>query len=120
MHTIFRVEEINQMDNGIYHVHLTMTYEDDEQLRELTNYFEKVLISKGFSQLMIELGEYSKALQICQTMSPEISERNNRKMGWRYFSMNDLDVFKQHFEIAVDLATAENPLLVSYLCRICL
>jgi len=99
-----------------------MTNEDDEQLRELTNYFQKVLISKGldaFSQLMIELAEYSKALEICQTILPEIPEHKNgkrasihAKMGWCYFLMNDLDLAKSHFEIVIHLTEAEDPLLV--------
>ncbi len=126
MHTIFRIEEINQMDNGIWHVHLVMTNEDDEQLRELTNYFQKEL-NKGltaFSDIMMKMGEYSKALEIYQSMLSEITEHDNGKMvdlhvdiGWCYITMNDLDVAREHFEIAVDLATAENPLLVPLLCR---
>ncbi len=127
MHTIFCIEEINQMDNEIWHVHLVMTNKDDKQLRKLTNYFQNELPSKGlaaFSDIMMKMGEYSKALEIYQTMLSEITEHDNGEMvllhvhiGFCYIAMNDLDVAREHFEIAVDLATAEDPLLVPLLCR---
>ncbi|CAF3464381.1 unnamed protein product [Rotaria sp. Silwood2] len=45
MSSVFRIGNINADDNGIYHVHLSLTSENDEQLTDLTKYMRKHYMS---------------------------------------------------------------------------
>jgi hypothetical protein len=38
MHTIFRIAEMSQLDKRVWHVKLTSTRDNDEQLKQLTDY----------------------------------------------------------------------------------
>ena len=81
MHTIFRIGEITSVDNGtsprFWHVRLTSTNADDQQLRQLTEYMRIELtstLSSGLhttmdptwrlGKLLINMGEYERALVI--------------------------------------------------------
>ncbi|CAF4108678.1 unnamed protein product [Adineta steineri] len=72
MHTVFRIGEIKQLDesNRLWQVQLTLTSDKDQQLNELTKLIRENKSfqgSKGWyrlSELLIHLGEFSKAEQI--------------------------------------------------------
>jgi tetratricopeptide (TPR) repeat protein len=127
-HTIFRIEEIDQMDNGIWHIHLTMTNKDDEQLRELTDYFQKDLHCGGLYSLfllMMNMGEYSRGHKICQTMLAETPTNDHvqmadihSKIGWCCLVNNNLDTAQKHFEIAIDFAIPNYPFMGVLLYRL--
>jgi tetratricopeptide (TPR) repeat protein len=127
MHTIFSIQDINEMDNGIWHVHLTITNEDDDQLRQLTNYLQEKVTGEGLYpllNLMLRMGEYDKALRICQTMLLEIPADKSgniadihTKMGWCYTAKHDLDVAREHFETAINFFTPDAPFMVPLFCR---
>ena len=97
MHTIFRIDEITPMDNGtsprFWHVHLTSTNADDEQLRQLTEHMRLELtwtISPGFqttmdptwrlAKLLINMGEYDKALVIWNMILDRAIHENNLEL----------------------------------------
>jgi len=68
MHTVFRIGEMEQLENDILQVKLTSTNDDDPQLRILTEHIEKEELSKGdgvgwdrLSCLMIQLSEFDRA-----------------------------------------------------------
>ncbi|CAF1485095.1 unnamed protein product [Adineta steineri] len=75
MHTIFRIGEMTEIDDRLWEVNLTLTSDNDPQLKCLTDYIRQEMISvpgwfrMGF--LMQKMGEYEKALEIF-TMSLQI------------------------------------------------
>jgi tetratricopeptide (TPR) repeat protein len=70
MHTVFRIGEINTIDNNdsLYQVNLTLTADDDQQLRTLTEYIrEEIGHGTGWSrlgQLLLKLEHCDKAEQL--------------------------------------------------------
>ncbi len=97
MHTIFRIGEITLLDNDsqlqIWHVHLTSTNADDEQLHQLTEHMRmelcSCLVSKleinmdptwRLSKLLIHMGEYDKAVIIYDIMLDKATRENNLEL----------------------------------------
>lgn len=74
MHTVFRINEVQQIDNRrFWKVKLTLTNDNDEQLKRLTDYMLKDI--KGLPDrlqlivLLLKMGELNKAEEICHTKS---------------------------------------------------
>jgi tetratricopeptide (TPR) repeat protein len=72
MHTIFRIGEIEQIDDRLWEVHLTLTSDNDEQLTRLTEYIrENTDASTGLHRLgslMFVMGEFDKAEEIFKAL----------------------------------------------------
>jgi tetratricopeptide (TPR) repeat protein len=75
MHTVFRIGEIKQIDNNnsqLWHVKLTLTSDNDQQLKALTECMrEKTIGYNGWHRLtrfLIEFGEFDKAEQMSWTL----------------------------------------------------
>ncbi|CAF3768994.1 unnamed protein product [Adineta steineri] len=73
MHTIFRIGEMKQIEYRLWEVKLTLTNDDDELLKSLTDYFREEI--KGNSEwielahLMFKMGEINKAEEVCKIIS---------------------------------------------------
>ncbi|CAF3460822.1 unnamed protein product [Rotaria sp. Silwood2] len=82
MHTVFRIGDIEQLENGIQQVKLTLTSDDDQQLRTLTEYIRQEASYKSqwhrLAQLMLQMGEYI-AEEIYQTKLDSIPNNNGVK-----------------------------------------
>jgi tetratricopeptide (TPR) repeat protein len=97
MHTVFRIGEINQIDKSndqLWHVKLTLTNDNDQQLKALTEYMRKNITGYNgwnrLTQLLILLGEYDKAEQIIQILFD--STCNDSQKGTLY---NQLGAIKR-------------------------
>ena len=127
MHTIFSIQEINEMDSGIWHARLIITNEDDEQLRQLTDHLEEHVGGSGLRSvldLMIRISEPDKALSICQTILQEISTDDNFKigdihvqMGWCCIDKHDLNAAQKHLETAIEIFTPNFLFMIPIFCR---
>ncbi|CAF1401335.1 unnamed protein product [Adineta ricciae] len=88
MHSVFRIEEIKQINGNdrFWKVNLTLTNDDDVQLRLLTESIQKRIIgSKGWDrlgQLMLRIGQFNKAKEIYNILIKEST--NDREEA--YFS----------------------------------
>lgn len=60
MHSVFRIPEIEHMHNRIWHVRLTMTSDDDPQLRVLTDFMRQEIRGPN---AMHRLGSYMMKVQ---------------------------------------------------------
>ena len=97
MHTIFRIGEISAVDNGtpprFWHVRLTSTNADDQQLRQLTEYMRIELtstLSSGLhttmdptwrlGKLLINMGEYERALVIWEMILNKAIDDNDLEL----------------------------------------
>jgi tetratricopeptide (TPR) repeat protein len=97
MYTVFRIGEIKPLDNDnksrFWHVHLTSTNADDEQLHQLTEHMRMELSSLldselqinmdptwRLSKLLVHMGEYDKAVVIYEMMLDKAIGENNLKL----------------------------------------
>ena len=64
---VFRIESVQNLDNGLCKVTLTLTKEEDEQLKQLKEHFQ-IELDKRFNlnslgELMLHIGKYEYAQQ---------------------------------------------------------
>ncbi|CAF5143138.1 unnamed protein product, partial [Rotaria sp. Silwood1] len=53
MHTVFRIDQVQQLDNNraVYQVDLKLTSDNDQQLRELTDFIRKEVDGTGWYRM---------------------------------------------------------------------
>ncbi|CAF5032257.1 unnamed protein product, partial [Rotaria magnacalcarata] len=72
MHTVFRIGELELIEDRLWFVNLTSTNDDDEQLHRLTEYIRtetKELTAKHrLGVMMIKMGEFDNAQLLFQTL----------------------------------------------------
>ena len=84
MHTIFRIGQLKQIGDRLWHIILTLTSDDDKQLKQLIEFIRKEIAMQPewahLAVLMLRMGEYKKAEEICRAIVASTS-------------INDLDTF---------------------------
>lgn len=85
MHSIFRIGKIKPIDGNdrLWQVNLTLISNNDPQLLTLTDYIRKVILphKRGWhrlSMLLIRLGQFDKAQQVCEIMLDQITNDDER------------------------------------------
>ena len=107
MHSVFRIGQIKQMDsnnNRLWQVELALTKDNDPQLHVLTEYIrnETSPKAKGWHRLgalLIQLGKYDKAQEICEVMLNQTSD-NYEKAGV-YDMIGDINQYQGKYEEAI-------------------
>jgi tetratricopeptide (TPR) repeat protein len=128
MHTVFRIGEIEQIENGLWQVELTLTSEIDEQLKRLTERI-KTEIGPGtgwhrLSQLMIKMGKFDKAKEISQTLLDSASDGDARTIAACHHQLgyvndekgdlkNALFHYRQSLDISLTYLSPDDPSLAS-------
>ncbi|CAF3278446.1 unnamed protein product [Rotaria sp. Silwood2] len=83
MHTVFRINEIRQIENNLWEISVSLTNDNDEQLKALTEHVRRNFSSgTGFQRLaafMLEIGEYSKAINIYETLLRETRSNEDQQ-----------------------------------------
>ncbi|CAF0750932.1 unnamed protein product [Adineta steineri] len=81
MHTIFRIEDIKPMDgnNHLYQVNLTLTSDNDQDLRILTDKIRQEILpnSKGWyrlGELLCKMGQFKKAQEVYEILLQRTDE----------------------------------------------
>ncbi|CAM4774554.1 unnamed protein product [Rotaria magnacalcarata] len=115
MNAVFRISAIQELDNGLCQVNLMVTSDDDVQLKQLTDYMRRdVGILPGMQQLgslMIEMGEWSKAKDIYETLLQEDENYYTiQQLGYIAHRMKDLDAALRYYRRALSVfATLASP-----------
>ncbi|CAF0918045.1 unnamed protein product [Adineta steineri] len=84
MHTVFRVGAIKQMNNNdqLYQVELQLTADDDEQLRQLTEYISKYVGGgTGWTRLgalLTKTGHFDKAEELYKVLLEQPSSESDK------------------------------------------
>jgi len=84
MHTVFRIGEINKIDNNnlLYQVNLQFTADDDQQLRTLSERIRKEVVGetgwKRLGQLLIRLSQFDKAEELYSILIEQISDEHDK------------------------------------------
>ncbi|CAF1214074.1 unnamed protein product [Adineta steineri] len=85
MHTIFRIEDIEPIDedNNLYQVNLTLTNNNDQDLRTLTDRIRQETYpnSAGWQRLgllLIKMGEFNKAQEVYQILLHQTTHESDK------------------------------------------
>ncbi|CAF4091000.1 unnamed protein product [Adineta steineri] len=88
MHTVFRVNAIQQMDNKkqLYRVELELTSDDDQQLRLLTDRIrEEAGGSTGWKRLgnlLLKIGQFNKAEELYNVLLEQTSDEGEKAFSY--------------------------------------
>ena len=115
MHAVFRVDEIIQMENNksLYQVNLTLTSDDDQELRILTNHIkeEEVAGEAGWErlgQLLVKLSQLEKAEELYNALLKQTLDENEKaicynNMGVIKVGQGDHKMAIQYHEKALEI-----------------
>ncbi|CAF2098269.1 unnamed protein product [Rotaria magnacalcarata] len=115
MNAIFRISEVREVENGVCQVNLTTTSENDSQLKQLTDYMRREIgILSGMQRLgylMTEMGEWSKAKDIYETLLQEEEDPCIiQQLGFIAHQLGDLDEALRYYRHALSIfATLLSP-----------
>ncbi|CAF1160109.1 unnamed protein product [Adineta steineri] len=128
MHTVFRIGEIEQIEDGVWQVKLTLTSDNDEQLKKVA---ERIRIEIGpgtglhrLSQLMIKMGKFDKAKEISEALLSLASGNDARTTATCHHQLGYIDEekgdlsnalihYKQSLDISLTYLSSDDPSLVS-------
>ncbi|CAF4128354.1 unnamed protein product [Rotaria sp. Silwood2] len=83
MHTVFRIGKIKKIKDRLWQVNPTLTSDNDQQLKQLTNHIRKENQKKNgwyrMTGLMITMNKFNKALKIFNLIREKFSAANNDK-----------------------------------------
>ncbi|CAF1295865.1 unnamed protein product [Adineta steineri] len=94
MHTVFRIEDIQPMheNNALYQVNLTLTHDNDEDLRTLSDQIREETFSdeEGWYRLgllLIKMGQFTKAQEIYTVLLHQTTNESDKaqiyyQLGW--------------------------------------
>ncbi|CAF0928565.1 unnamed protein product [Adineta ricciae] len=72
VHTVFRLDDLQQIDDRLWQVNLTLTNDVDQQLTQLAKYMQKEIEGntgwERLASLMLTMGEYNKAEDIYKNL----------------------------------------------------
>jgi tetratricopeptide (TPR) repeat protein len=85
MHSVFRIEDVKQIQDGIWQVNLRLTSDDDEQLRRLYQFIHKEMRNiegvERLAKLMSEMGEWEKATKIYEALIRTTNDDDKKKLA---------------------------------------
>jgi tetratricopeptide (TPR) repeat protein len=72
MHTIFRICDIEPREDGLWRVKLSLTSDNDQEMKMLTEYIRRNIKDgtglQRLGALMLEMGEYDKAIEVYEAL----------------------------------------------------
>jgi tetratricopeptide (TPR) repeat protein len=116
MHAIFRIGEIRQIRNNsrLWQVELILTSDNDQQLQALTERMRHDIQGTGFQRLgalMLELGQYDKALEVYETLLSATHSNADRQalssvhnqLGAIYNLQGEIDKALVHYNTSLEI-----------------
>ncbi|CAF1054977.1 unnamed protein product [Didymodactylos carnosus] len=114
MHTVFRICNILKLDDRLWQINLRLTNDDDEQLKNLTEYirqeFEGVAENHRLGTLMRRMDKLEKAEEIFTQQLESASNKSSlaiadlhSELGGIKYSQGDASNALAHFEKALEI-----------------
>ncbi|CAF3934784.1 unnamed protein product [Rotaria sp. Silwood1] len=92
MHTVFRIDKVRKINekSSLYQVDLTLTSDDDQELRDLTDYIRGEVKGEGWyrlGDLLLTIGQPNKAEELYISLIEQASEDTDKaciyaQLGW--------------------------------------
>ncbi|CAF1061444.1 unnamed protein product [Adineta steineri] len=121
MHTIFRIEHIKPIDesNHLYQVNLTLTNENDQDLRILSEQIrqETFLDEEGWYRLgllLIKMGQFIKAQEVYEVLLNQTVNESDRspiyyQLGWIKYNQGEYQEALSSYEKALTIRQQSLP-----------
>ncbi len=114
MHSIFRIDEINKIDNNksLYQVDLRFTADDDQQLHILTERIRKGVTGetgwRRLGQLLIKLDQLNKAEELYNVLLEQTSDESEKalyynQLGFIKDAQGDYEKAIEYYENAFEM-----------------
>ncbi|CAF4773829.1 unnamed protein product, partial [Rotaria sp. Silwood2] len=92
MHSVFRIGDVRQIDkkSPLYEVDLKLTSDDDEQLRELTDYIRGEVGGSGWhrmGQLLLKIGQFNKGEELYNALLERAAADSDRAYIYHMLGM---------------------------------
>jgi tetratricopeptide (TPR) repeat protein len=106
MHTVFRIDEINKIDNNdsLYQVDLKLTPDDDQQLRTLTEHIREEIVGatgwQRLGQLLIKIGHFDKAEELYNVLLEQKSDDTEK--AYYYHNLGTLKDNQGDYKTAIE------------------
>jgi hypothetical protein len=120
MHTVFRIGEMEEIDERLWQISLTLTNDEDPQLRRLTEHLRKDIDGTGLfrlGQLMIKMNELNKAQEIYETIldrahdnDPQNTAYAHHQLGWIYHQISDFEDSLSHYRQSLEAVSTCLPI----------
>jgi tetratricopeptide (TPR) repeat protein len=98
MHTVFRIDKVDQVDDRLWKVDLSLTQDTDEQLTRITEHIRKETRgstgSHRLGQLMIKVGLLDKAEEIYRTLEKTTFDHNWRELAHIHHTLGYINFIK--------------------------
>jgi tetratricopeptide (TPR) repeat protein len=103
MHTVFRIGAINKIENTncLYEVELTLTADDDQQLRTVTNHIREETEGSGWERvgaLLFKIGQFNKAEELYGILLHQASDDAEKSLY--YNQLGAIKISQGHYEEA--------------------
>ncbi|CAF3513859.1 unnamed protein product [Rotaria socialis] len=106
MHTVCRIENTYRIDDRLWNIDLTLTDDNDEQLKCLTNYMqqeiEELPVSHRLGHLMIKMGEFDRAEQFFYGIINATSGKDLDKIAYLYHQLGFVKYSQGHNSTALE------------------
>ena len=100
MHTVFRIGDMNQLDARLWEVNLTLTADNDEELKCLTDYIRNEIdVGDGWlsmALLMFKVGKFEKAIEISNMLPEKMSEGDPERLEIAQTLIDSISGMAQH------------------------
>jgi tetratricopeptide (TPR) repeat protein len=114
MHSVFRIQGIKQMHNHIWNIQLTLTGDDDPQLRQLTDFMRREIrgpnATHRLASYMLKVQEWDKAKEIFEVLHRDVSPERKDELAYIEYSLGkiydekgDLERALTHYQKSLDI-----------------
>ncbi len=106
MHTVFRIGQIGQIQDRIWRVELTLTSDDDEELKRLTEYIRQETSDltkwQRLGNLLIKMGRFDKAEEIFHILLEDTFKNDEKIHSSLYFHLGEIKCNKGDYKQALE------------------
>lgn len=107
MHTVFRIGQITQIQDRIWRVELTLTSDNDEDLKQLTEYIRQQTSDstkwERLGQLLIIMGKFDRAEEIFKVLLQETFKNDEKTQSSLYYHLGNIKKNKGDYREALEL-----------------
>jgi tetratricopeptide (TPR) repeat protein len=105
MHTVFRVDEIKQLDDQLWQVELSLTNDDDKDLKKLAeNIRQATQGSTGWDrlgQLLLKMEKFDKAEKVYNVLIKNSSKDDLKGLAHHYHLLGSVKLNRKDYESAL-------------------
>lgn len=115
MHTVFRIDDVQQKDARLWKVYLTLTSDYDQKLNQVADYIRHEIKGKTgwhrLASLLTKMGGYDKSIHVYETLLQQITDKNDweelsylhHQLGYNCKQLGDLSKALNEYQNSLDI-----------------